>query len=481
MYRLILSFLMTPFLAHAGFDFSEAKINCVSGDCENGYGTHRWEDGSEITGTWREGNIVAGIYQYRNPCMPNIIYSMRVGNNGGFIEGSFPRCGAGFRGMLEAGGARPTQYDGTWQKIYNPFTKQYLENYKKGKYTDAKGVIWEGEFDYIPTYDSYDDVSYGKTALIRGSFIFIGAKIDAELDEVEQGLFASEPTIPGAEINFFKARPDYLTKLRKNFVSEKNLLEQERQADAKASQDFFNTILFVASTAAITYSSIKIAETQNEMIMSSLNHVLTGKKTPLDAMATLPMPTNSNTSSVNPKLSVNQYRDLQGNNSTLTTNQARDQTGQISNSPGSENRTYRQQSDQLQQEIVQAQQRDVQQQELAQVRHNLQIQAQSTPSKMPGYQTSQTSNETRGDVNHGYVYQKVGVGGEWKQCEVEKSSAIFWAKVNRDHQANEACNGDGWTFDRIEFQGYEQAIPCSDSKQWKAKITDSSAICKKRQ
>ena len=131
-----------------------------------------------------------------------------------------------------------------------------------------------------------------------------------------------------------------------------------------------------------------------------------------------------------------------------------------------------------QQEANQARQRE---QELAQVRQNAQIQARSIPPNVPDFQTSQTSNETRGDVNHGYVYQKVGVGGEWKQCEVEKSSAIYWAKVNRDHQANEACNVDGWAFDRIEFQGYEQAIPCSDGKQWKAKITDSSAICKKRQ
>jgi hypothetical protein len=81
-----------------------------------------------------------------------------------------------------------------------------------------------------------------------------------------------------------------------------------------------------------------------------------------------------------------------------------------------------------------------------------------------------------------YIFKEVAVAGRWKDCEYEKSIAISWAKRVRDNYANELCNGDdGWRFDRIKFEGYEQTIACKDGKSWKAEITQGIAVCKKLQ
>jgi len=51
MKRLLLILLCLPMI---GFG---QQTGCISGDCENGYGTYVWENGSKYKGEWRNGEM----------------------------------------------------------------------------------------------------------------------------------------------------------------------------------------------------------------------------------------------------------------------------------------------------------------------------------------------------------------------------------------------------------------------------------------
>ena len=49
--------------------FTSLSLNaiCVSGDCENGFGTYVWKDGDMYTGFWKNGNKhYFGMYFWKN-------------------------------------------------------------------------------------------------------------------------------------------------------------------------------------------------------------------------------------------------------------------------------------------------------------------------------------------------------------------------------------------------------------------------------
>jgi hypothetical protein len=286
-----------------------AQGSCISGICSNGYGTLRYPDGSEMTGNWVGGKPGAGRMDMRWPCRLDKVFSINIDANNHYTDGSAVRCGGGALGLLSGG--RPTYYTGSWKTISNPFTQEQVNTYKTGIYTDANGVTWEGEFDYIPLKLAYNDVQYGKTAIRKGSFIFIGAKVDAELDEVTRGLYISEPVGPGEEIHLFRARPDYLLKLRTDYVSDRAQDASEREADARASRELFSNVATLAGTAAVVYGSYRMAIKSDRATMDSLNSVITGQQPPAAANAQLPR-SNSNSARTSPKpVSVAQYRSLQ--------------------------------------------------------------------------------------------------------------------------------------------------------------------------
>jgi hypothetical protein len=287
-----------------------APGECISGNCENGYGTRRYPDGSEIAANRVNGNMVAGDAEFRYSCLPTKAFTLTLNNAGRPVSGTIVRCGD-LLGALESGG-RTTFYTGTFQTISNPFTQEQTNTYQTGTYTDGNGVKWEGEFTYIPVRHIVDSAQWGKLATRKGSFVFMGAKIDAQFDEVVRGLYISEPVSPGSEIAFVKARPDYLAKLRSTFVAEREQDAAVREADARASRELFNNFVTIASVSAIAYGTYKMEQAaSNRAHMDSLNQVITGQKSPAKANAQLPKGNQGEARIPAKPMTMAEYRNLQ--------------------------------------------------------------------------------------------------------------------------------------------------------------------------
>jgi hypothetical protein len=98
------------------------------------------------------------------------------------------------------------EFTGQFALAADPFLGRPVSVMQSGTYTDARtGRRYEGEFNFIP-------------AKIGGYYIFQGARIDDELDEVTRGLFASDKVnFGGQQIIFHRARVDYIEQLRSEF------------------------------------------------------------------------------------------------------------------------------------------------------------------------------------------------------------------------------------------------------------------------
>ncbi|MEO0780067.1 MAG: hypothetical protein AAF146_26130, partial [Bacteroidota bacterium] len=63
MKRFAILLLILPFLGAV----VHAQTGCVSGNCENGYGTYRWSNGDVYEGAWRYGDRHGwGTYLYHD-------------------------------------------------------------------------------------------------------------------------------------------------------------------------------------------------------------------------------------------------------------------------------------------------------------------------------------------------------------------------------------------------------------------------------
>lgn len=121
------------------------------------------------------------------------------------------------------------EFTGTFAQTPDPFLKRNRATFRAGKFLDRKtGRAYEGEFSYLPI---------NQPGLPSGSYIFQGARIDDEFDEVVRGLFISDPTLPGQPIAFRKARPDYLIKLKQDFDLSVAKAAADQRAIAKAIED----------------------------------------------------------------------------------------------------------------------------------------------------------------------------------------------------------------------------------------------------
>jgi len=248
MRTLIAFLLLIMSLSIYALDTSDAQ--CISGNCNNGFGTARWFDGYEFTGNWRNGNSVAGHYDVRGPCKKEKTFSVTIGSDGYISEGTFVRC-SGF--LLDGGG--PSEFTGTFVTRYNPFTHKNFNTYKTGVYTDARGIIWKGNFDYIPIRKIVDTgwYAYGKVSMPLGRFIFVGDKIDPELNETTHGLYITEPVEPAVSMWLTRARPDYLDKLNATFNAD---AAQEMAKTNASHADGFQWGKFAALAAGAAISGI---------------------------------------------------------------------------------------------------------------------------------------------------------------------------------------------------------------------------------
>lgn len=197
---------------------------CVAGTCTSGEGTIRTQDGTEHTGLWTNGRYTEGrTYKIRSRIQPDRVTEMQVSGEGMPIQGTV------LRGDPNNGQGTVGEFSGTFSQVWNPFINRNVSSYHIGKYSDKTGRSYEGEFSYIPA-------RIGGT--IAGYFIFQGARIDDENDEVIRGLFVSEQAFPGHAILFRKARPDYLIKLKRDFeVSQVQAVTDARAAVQAAEDD----------------------------------------------------------------------------------------------------------------------------------------------------------------------------------------------------------------------------------------------------
>ena len=59
MKKIILILLCLPMI---GFGQDDYTSQCISGDCQNGYGTMTTTNGDKHIGEWKDGQIVIGLY-----------------------------------------------------------------------------------------------------------------------------------------------------------------------------------------------------------------------------------------------------------------------------------------------------------------------------------------------------------------------------------------------------------------------------------
>lgn len=283
---------------------------CIAGDCKNGVGTQRYRDGTEVTGARVNGEQVAGTYQIRWACQPDRTHALTYDADKHPVSGTLIRtCVSDAIALSQA--PRVASFSGTFAKVRNPFTRETVSTYKSGSYTDTRGIVWEGEFDYIPIRDSAELPGYGKTFLRSGAFVFVGVKIDQELDEVVRGLFISEPTRPEEDIRLIRARPDYLEGLRSTFVAHRAINAAELAEEKRASRETFNTILGVATGAAIIYGSARTMAAADRATLDAMTGLIRGERAPAAGGTRAPARAASATGAAPSPVSVAEFRKLQ--------------------------------------------------------------------------------------------------------------------------------------------------------------------------
>ncbi len=208
-------------------------FECVAGNCSNGRGTARTWDGNEFTGPFVGGQFADAIYDVRYKGLPaqsfQLTYSAALQQ---------PIEGTQIRGSVSDTTFGHSVYEGKFGSVFSPFANANLAAFSTGRYTSGTGIVYEGEFEYIP-------VRLYTSNAVFGVYIFLGARIDKETDEVRQGLFISEPFGAGMNITLRRARPDYIETLRSEYQMQTNAAASDRTSaeNSRAAFGLFMDVL----------------------------------------------------------------------------------------------------------------------------------------------------------------------------------------------------------------------------------------------
>lgn len=213
-------------VSHSCWAQMEPGSQCVAGNCSNGQGTVRTADGVSYTGSFLGGRFTDATYEVRYPGLPSQSFPMKMS-----AATQRPVEGTQIRGDEKDKMYGYSKYEGQFGTVHNPFVGADLATFSAGRYTSNVGIVYDGEFEYIP-------VRFYKTNTVMGIFVFLGARIDKEMDEVRQGLFISEPFVPGGNIMFKRARPDYISTLRSEYQLQANQAQSDRVADERSTAAF---------------------------------------------------------------------------------------------------------------------------------------------------------------------------------------------------------------------------------------------------
>ena len=140
-----------------------AGATCVAGNCSSGQGTVRSAEGTEYTGAWSGGRYVDGAYQLRYAGLPDKTFAVTMS-----AASQRPTEGTFVRGRVQDTIYGYSSFTGKMTTVFSPFAQAELATYASGKYTSNTGVVYDGEFQYIP-------VRLYKSNSVFGVFVFLGA------------------------------------------------------------------------------------------------------------------------------------------------------------------------------------------------------------------------------------------------------------------------------------------------------------------
>lgn len=227
---------------------------CIAGTCADGNGTLQLSTAT-YTGPWVNSWFTAGTYTVVYAAAPGQAHELSIDANG------FPLKGTTQRGSKHDVLRDPTFYTGTYAKVWNPFDRQQVPRYAQGRYTDARGVVYEGDFDFVPGLSG---------TLAGGYYIFQGTRIDEEADEVTSGLYISDWTTAEGRVTeapsylpvvFFRARPDYIAKLQADLradLERVNAEEAAKLARERESRENWNTLFATALGVAAVVGTARL-------------------------------------------------------------------------------------------------------------------------------------------------------------------------------------------------------------------------------
>ena len=234
-------------------------FDCIAGNCSNGHGTARTWDGTELTGPFSGGAFADATYDVRYKGLPGqtfkLTYSAALQQP---VEGTM------IRGSESDKLYGHSQYEGKFTSVFSPFANTHLAAFSSGRYTSNQGVIYEGEFEYIPA-------RLYTTNAVYGVYIFLGTRIDKESDEVRHGLFISDAFAPGMNITLRRARPDYIETLRSEYQLQASAAASDRASseNSRAAFGMFMDVLGgMASMKALNngaYSGAMGGSTRNAL------------------------------------------------------------------------------------------------------------------------------------------------------------------------------------------------------------------------
>lgn len=248
-----------------------AGAQCLAGDCNNGVGTVRNVLGHEYTGPWRGGRFIAADYQVRWPAAPERVTTITTDADGLIVRGTQ------VRGLAD-GMYKPSTFSGSFARVWNPFTERPLATPASGRYEDSKGIVYEGEFDYVPALSVFG------SRTVTGFFVFQGVRIDPLLDEVTQGLYISDETFAGDSIRFSRARPDYIAKLQQDYRFSQQK-DAQQKAEESRSREMWGGLLELALGVAASGRAGKLLGTGGDRTgFNLLTRVMRGAESPENAL-----------------------------------------------------------------------------------------------------------------------------------------------------------------------------------------------------
>lgn len=253
---------------------------CTSGDCQNGQGTILRADLKKAyTGRWSNGRFVDGMYDVQYGGVPGT-FPMRYGADGLPKEGTMAFSnGDKFDTFTGTFGPPPETFVTEGNQLLYMFRKQGSV-LRKGRYLDRLGYIYEGEFEYIPLVRKVKS-QFGETTLARGVYVFLGARIDEALQEVENGVFVSHEVGPDMTTQFFPASGSYLAKLQEELMAARSDIQREKADAARASRETWNTFLGVLAGVAVVVIGSKAASSSGgSSSIGGLKDVLRGNESP---------------------------------------------------------------------------------------------------------------------------------------------------------------------------------------------------------